>query len=302
MPKFMPGMADRNPLRAARLARRFAVFDSGLPNRSPGNHPTITGVTLPVLARDVSSGFMKLNVLLMCRNQPSLRILATAFAGVGIEPEVCLNAPDAAELLAKGHYSALVLDFDLPGAVQVARMARIISPRRRPVVFTMIGARTPVGGAFQAGANFVLYKPLEAGQVNRSLRAAKGFLNPDRRRSPRHEIQALVYLHFNAGEVPALVLDLSEQGLALQAAEPLPRAQDVPLRFVLPGTMHSIEATGQVIWSNQDGRAGMFFSQLTPASRKYLKDWLRKHGARKKDAVRVLMEPEKVRHLRRAPH
>jgi hypothetical protein len=43
----------------------------------------------------------------------------------------------------------------------------------------------------------------------------------------------------------------------------------------------------------------MFFSGLTPASRKYLKDWLNKHGAKKKDAVRVLMEPEKARQFRR---
>ena len=61
-------------------------------------------------------------------------------------------------------------------------------------------------------------------------------MNPDRRRSPRHAVQALVYLHFNVGELPALMLDVSEQGLALQAPEPLPSAQEVPLRFVLPGT------------------------------------------------------------------
>jgi CheY-like chemotaxis protein len=243
---------------------------------------------------------MKLNVLLMCRNQPSLRVLAAAFKGIQIAPEVCLSAPDAMELLVKGHYSALVLDFDLPGAVRVARMARMISSDRRPVLFVMIGAMTPVGGAFQAGANFVLYKPLEAEQVAHSMRAARGFMNPDRRRSPRHPVQTLVYLHLNVRELPALMLDVSEQGLALQAPEPLLSVQEVPLRFVLPGTAHSIEAIGQVIWSNQDGRAGMFFSRLTPVSRKYLKDWLNKHGAsRNKDAVRVLLEPERGRQLRR---
>jgi CheY-like chemotaxis protein len=255
-----------------------------------------------VLAGAVSSGLMKLNVLLMCRNQPSLRILATAFNGISIDPEVCLSAPDTMERLVEGHYSAIVLDFDVPGAVQVARMVRIVAPERRPVIFTMIGAMTSVGGAFQAGANFVLYKPLEPEQVTRSLRAARGFMNPDKRRSPRHPVQALVHLKFNVGELPALMVDVSEQGLALQAPEPLLRAQEVPLRFVLPGTLHSVEATGQIIWSNEDGRAGMFFSRISPSSRKHLKDWLSKHGAKKKDAVRVLMEPEKVRQFRRASH
>ena len=245
---------------------------------------------------------MKLNVLLMCHHQPSLRILATAFNGVGTDPEVCLSAQDTMERLVNGHYSALVLDFDVPGAAQVARMVRIVSPQRRPVIFTMIGATTPVGGAFQAGANFVLYKPLDPEQVTRSLRAARGFLMSDRRRSPRHEVQALVHLKFDVGELPALMLDVSEQGLSLQAPEPLPRAQDVQLRFILPGTKRTVEAIGQIIWSNSDGRAGMFFSSIAPASKQYLRDWLHKHGAKKKDAVRVLMEPEKVRQFRRVSH
>ncbi len=278
-------------------------FSAAIPLLEPlfgSNRATITGVTLRASMGAVSCVLMKLNVLLMCRNQPSLRVLATAFQGIQIEAEVCLSAPDAMELLVKGHYSALVLDFDLPGAAQVASMAHLIAPDRRPVLFVMIGAMTPVGGAFQAGANFVLYKPLEAEQVVRSLRAARGFMNPDRRRAPRHPVQSLVYLHFDVGEIPALMLDVSEQGLALQAPEPLPPVQEVPLRFVLPGTAHSVEGVGQVIWSNENGRAGMFFSRLTPASRKYLKDWLHKHGAKKKDAVRILMEPEKVRQFRRA--
>jgi CheY-like chemotaxis protein len=243
---------------------------------------------------------MKLSVLLMCRNQPSLRILANAFHGIGVDSEVRLSAPDTMEWLVKGRYSALVLDFDLPGAAQVAGMVRILSSDRRPVIFTMIGALTPVGGAFQAGANFVLYKPLEAEQVTRSLRAARGFLNSDRRRSPRQALQGLVHLQLGGGEIPAIMEDLSEQGLALQAPERLPQGEEVSLRFVLPGTSNSVEGTGQIIWSNDEGRAGMFFSRLTLASRKYLKDWLNQRGAKKKDAVRVLMEPEKVRQFRRA--
>jgi CheY-like chemotaxis protein len=238
---------------------------------------------------------MKLNALLMCRNQPSLRVLARALEHLGMGMEVCASASEAMELQVHGHYSALVLDFDIPEAAQVARMARIASPQRRPVVFAMIGVLTPVGGAFEAGVNLVLYKPLVLEQVTRSLRAAQGFMRPDRRRSPRHKLEALVYLQCGVTNLPALVLDLSEHGMALQAPEPLPRVQQVPLRFVLPGTTHMVEATGEVIWSDEGGRAGMFFSQLSAASRKYLRDWLRHHGTRKKDAVRVLLQPTRSR-------
>jgi CheY-like chemotaxis protein len=245
---------------------------------------------------------MKLNALLMSRDQPSRRVLAAALDEFEIEPHICLSAPEAMELLMHGHYTALVLDFVLPGAAQVAKMARMASPQRKSMVFAMIGVLTPVFGAFQAGVNFVLYKPLVFEQVTRALRAGQGFMQPNRRSPSRHRLEALVYLQLGVAALPAIVLDLSEQGLALQAAEPLPPVQNVPLRFVLPGTTHMVEATGEVIWADDDGRAGMFFSDLTPACRRHLKNWLANQHANWKDAVRVLLPPSKVRHHAHTAH
>ena len=239
---------------------------------------------------------MRLNALLMTRDRPSLRVLSATLDVMRIEMQTCQSAADAMELLVKGHHSALVLDFDLPGADQVARMARMASPRRRPVVFGMVSAFTPVGGAFQSRVNFVLYKPLECDQVVRSLRAGQDLMPPNPRRSDRHKLETLVYLQLGITALPAVVLDLSEQGLALQTPEPIPPVQNVPLRFVLPGTSHLIEAVGEVIWTDEDGRAGMFFSHMSPAARAHLKDWLAKRGGRAQDAVRVLMPPRRARH------
>jgi CheY-like chemotaxis protein len=245
---------------------------------------------------------MKLNALVMSRDHPSLRVLAAILDVLEIEHQTCLSSAEAVELLVHGHHSAVVLDFDLPGAGQVARMARMASPQRRPVVFGMVSAFTPVGGAFQSGVNFVLYKPLDFEQVTRSLRAGQGFMKPNPRRLPRHQLEALVYLQFGVAALPAIVLDLSEQGLALQAPEPLPPVQNVPLRFILPGTSHLVEATGEVIWSDDNGRAGVFFSGLTPASRSHLKNWLAKRGAKMKDAVRVLLPSSKTRRSAHPSH
>jgi CheY-like chemotaxis protein len=245
---------------------------------------------------------MKLNALLVSQDGPSLRVLRAILDVLEIEQRTCLSSAEAAELLVQGHYSALVLDFDLPGAGQVARMARMASTQRRPVVLAMVSAFTPVGGAFQSGVNFVLYKPLVCEQVIRSLRAGQGFMPPNPQRSPRHKLEALVYLQFGVAALPAIVLDLSEQGLALQAPEPLPPVQNVPLRFTLPGTSHLVEATGEVIWANDDGRAGVFFSHLTLLSRHHLKNWLAKRGAKTKNAVRVLLPPQKARRSAQASH
>ena len=224
---------------------------------------------------------MNLNALLMCRERESLRMLVGALDELEIDEEVCVSEPEAMELLALGHYSALVVDFDLPGAAQVARMARLAPAQRRPVVFAMISGLTDVGSTFQAGANFVLYKPLVRDQLLRSLRAGRAFMLPDRRRSVRQKTDALVYLRFgDVCPVPALVLDISEDGLSVQASEPLPAAE-LPLRFILPGTTYLIEGTGEVTWADDTGRGGIFFSQLTPPARRQLKAWLTKRDKKK---------------------
>ncbi len=238
---------------------------------------------------------MKLNALLVSRDRSSLRVLGAFLDVLQIEYQTCHSSGEAVELMVHWHYSALMLDFDLPGATQVARMARMASAQRRSVVFAMVSAFTPVGGAFPSVVNFVLYKPLAYEQVARSLHAGQRFMKPNPRRAPRHQLETLVYLRFGAKASPAIVLDLSEQGLALQAPEPLPPVENVPLRFVLPGTSHLVETTGKLIWADDDGRAGMFFSRLTPASRQHLKNWLAKRGAKSKNAVRVLLPPQRVR-------
>ena len=224
---------------------------------------------------------MKLNALLMCREHESLTMLADALQELAIDQEACVSEPHAMELLALGRYSALLVDFDLPGAAQVVHMARLAPAQRRPVVFAVINALTDIGSTFQAGANFVLYKPLVRDQVLRSLRAGRVFMQPDRRQSTRQRGESLVYLRFgDVCPVPALVLDISEDGLAVQASEPLPAAE-LPLRFILPGTTYMIEGSGEVTWADDTGRAGIFFSDLTPAARRQLKAWLSKQDKRK---------------------
>ena len=155
-----------------------------------GKHGAITGVTLPGSGAVVSCDLMAFNALLMCREEQALRVLGTALEEVEMEPEVCVSAPEALDLTVVRHYSALVLDFDLPGAATVARMARLAPSSRRPVIFGMIGASTEIAETFQAGVNFIIYKPLAFEQIVRCLRAGRGFMRPDRRQSQRQPLES----------------------------------------------------------------------------------------------------------------
>jgi DNA-binding response OmpR family regulator len=236
-----------------------------------------------------------MNALVMSRNTSAVKLLVSAFAELGMEYRISFSPSETVELVAAGQHSAVVVDFDVPHAVQVARTVHMMPGKQRPVLFGMIGSGTSIAGVFQAGGNFVLYKPLDLLQVLHSLRAAQGFMRKDRRGTSRQKRETLAYLQLPNGTVPALVQDLTEQGLSVQAAEPLMPLRGVPLRFLLPETTEVIKATGDFIWADKVGRAGLFFTDIPIACRRDLQVWLRKHHARKEDAVRTLLEPKKRR-------
>jgi hypothetical protein len=70
------------------------------------------------------------------------------------------------------------------------------------------------------------------------------------------------------------LLDLHEDGFAVQTSERLETNRAVTLCLDLPETKSYIHGSGQVIWSDDAGRGGIRFSGLPESSRKILKEWL----------------------------
>ncbi len=70
------------------------------------------------------------------------------------------------------------------------------------------------------------------------------------------------------------LLDLHEDGFAIQTGERLEANRAVTLCLDMPETKSYVHGTGQVIWSDDSGRGGIRFSALSDSSRKILKEWL----------------------------
>jgi hypothetical protein len=106
-----------------------------------------------------------------------------------------------------------------------------------------------------------------------------GAPNGERRRSVRQKLHTPVYASFNGPETGMVVdlselLDLHEDGFAVQTSERLEVNRAVTLCLDLPETKGFIHGSGQVIWSDDAGRGGIRFSGLSDSSRQILKAWL----------------------------
>jgi hypothetical protein len=103
--------------------------------------------------------------------------------------------------------------------------------------------------------------------------------NGERRRSVRQKLHTPVYVSFNGPQTGMVVdlselLDLHEDGFAVQTSEPLEANRAVTLCLDLPETKSYVHGSGQVIWSDETGRGGVRFSALSEGSRHLLKEWL----------------------------
>jgi len=101
----------------------------------------------------------------------------------------------------------------------------------------------------------------------------------ERRSCVRQKLHSPVYVSFN-GPRSGLVIDLSELvdlhegGFSVRTAEPLEVDRALTLCLDLPETKSFIHGSGQVVWSDDSGRAGIRFSFLPDPSKKVLREWL----------------------------
>jgi hypothetical protein len=121
----------------------------------------------------------------------------------------------------------------------------------------------------------VLYRPLSEERVWSSLRAARTLMQREKRRSPRVALYARAKLDYaNVENVPATLIDLSEEGSAVQSQKKLPPDCRVYLQFSLPGHTALIRLSGEVVWQDSTGRVGMRFRNVPSSSRRVLHNWL----------------------------
>jgi len=193
-----------------------------------------------------------------------------------------------------GQCSTLIVDCDLDGAEKIIRMANLLPPAQKPALLAVASRAWPgTGQAFQSGAGRILYKPIDPELVKQSLAPRRKPRKKNRRQSERYDVKTLVYLELPTGTVPGISIDIGEHGLAVQATEPVPMISNLVFRCVLPGTKITFHGHADVIWSGDQGHAGLFFSKLSPAARQHLHEWLRKHSAhhKDKDTAHALLPP-----------
>jgi len=219
---------------------------------------------------------MNLQVLVVSKDDTAADILSRAFAGFGVAVERFSDPEVAHGRLSEQRFDGLVVDFDEPSVAEsLLQNATAISGSKALVTIGLAADATKVREILKTGAKFVLYKPLSFEQATATLRAATALVKRERRSSVRVPVQAPVQLSLPGSDsLEGILLDLSQDGMDVLAAQPLQASSLVGFRFTLPDESLEVDAHGEVAWANPNGQSGVRFLDLPAEVSEKLKTWV----------------------------
>jgi PilZ domain/SPOR domain len=97
-------------------------------------------------------------------------------------------------------------------------------------------------------------------------------MKPDRRRSPRKNLEGLAYVNFEP-ENGGIILNVSEDGLCFCAVAPVP--DDGPVSFSFLTNGNRIDAQGSLVWTDRARKTGgLRFTEVPAEAREQISHWM----------------------------
>jgi CheY-like chemotaxis protein len=220
---------------------------------------------------------MARTALLWCAEEVTVQVLGAILRDLNIAVEICKDREMAETRLSEQRFDAVIVDFDgqVESASAVLRKARQTSLNHNTLAITIANGSAHVREIFELGSNFVLYKPISEERAKTSLRAARSLMGRERRRTVRLPVHSPATIDYSSKEnAQATLVDLSEEGTAIQSEDRLPPSCKVYFKFNLPNQSSSVRLSAEVVWQDSAGRVGMRFVDVPQGSRRLLRDWL----------------------------
>jgi CheY-like chemotaxis protein len=203
-------------------------------------------------------------------------VLRQVLEELGIQVELCTDNVRAAVRLAQERYDLIILDCETQAGV-VALLHESKSSRLNDATLTVVvvAGQESIREMFSLGVNFVLYKPVSHERALSTLRAAQTVLHRDKRRKVRAAVHTHATIDYAGVErAKATLVNLAEDGMGVNFGKKLPPTCKVYFQFQLPGQLANVRLSGQVVWQDWNGRAGIQFVDVPQGSRRVLHEWL----------------------------
>ncbi len=226
---------------------------------------------------------MTLSALLVCVDEAAAQVLRQVLEELSIRVESCPDFVRAAVRLAQERFDVVIVDAGSNSEViSLLRESRLSRMNDSTLAVAIVAGQESIRELFALGVNFVLYKPVAYDRALSSMRAARAVMRKEKRKNARASVHAHATIDYaNVEQEKATLIDLAKDGMQVQFGKKLPPVSKVYFQFKLPQQATCIRLSGQVVWQDWKGRAGIQFVDVPKASRRLVDDFLAVHAPSK---------------------
>jgi CheY-like chemotaxis protein len=219
---------------------------------------------------------MTLSALLVCTDKAAAEVLSRVLKELNIRVEACPDFARASIRAAQERFDAIIIDAQSSAQVlSLLRDTRTSRLNDATLAVAVVPSQESIRELFSLGVNFVLYKPVAYDRALSSLRAARAVMRKEKRKNARAVVHTHATVDYaNVQQEKATLVDLAPGGMAVLFGKKIPPTSKVYFQFKLPGQTASVRLSGQVVWQDWNGRAGVQFVDVPKASRKLLDEFL----------------------------
>lgn len=225
--------------------------------------------------------FARLKGALFTTDAQVLSVMNQVLDNFEIDTEVCIDPQTALETVGTIKLDTLIMDWIGKDSTEILRALRESEHNGKATVLAMVSGDVERQAATNSGANFTMYKPLNADQATRFLRVAYGSMLLQRRRVVRCQVDISVVIDVaGAGTIEARIIDLSIKGLAFRCTHDIRIDQHLTMQFKLPETNALLHVSGRVAnvsTSTSAIRVGVCFFDVPQSEYPWLEQWVSDH-------------------------
>ncbi|HMF91406.1 MAG TPA: PilZ domain-containing protein [Candidatus Angelobacter sp.] len=211
--------------------------------------------------------------LIVCRDAKVETALTQAIQSSGGATNLASDTASAMSYVAGRKLDGIFLDTRVESALNFLGSVRRGNSNRFAAVFACAGEDEDISRLLNAGANFVLHRPVDPAEIKTVLKNAAAMMMSERQRYVRHRLSVPVVLKAGEEVRRAITRNISRGGMAVQCLELLNPGSVLQFVLELPA-LEQVSGRGEVAWSHADGLMGIRFYLMGEEVRATLWQWM----------------------------
>jgi DNA-binding response OmpR family regulator len=217
--------------------------------------------------------------VLVVEDDPALcNFIQEVLSSEEMEADGVTDGTQAAARLRVEKFDAVFLDIRMPppDGIELARLMRASKLNRTTPIVMITGEqeRGVMTRAFQAGATFFLSKPVDRTRLLRLIRVTRGSIQHERRRFERVKVSCKVSIESKQDRFDGTTLDLSLNGMLVQAHHVLPLGSLIQVSLELSPATPPVRVAARVVRVVGDDCMGLQLENIGEAESEHLQEFL----------------------------